>query len=51
MKVRQKCLAGNPKTTTNSVGVSGFSLIYQRSSPDLVSEGVPETSMVNAGTA
>ena len=37
MKVRQKCLAGNPKTTTNSVGVSGFSLIYQRSSPDVVS--------------
>ena len=36
MKVREKCLAGNPKTTTDSVGVSGFSLIYPRSSPEVV---------------
>ena len=37
MKAREKCLAGNPQTTTDGVGVSRFSGIYQRSSLDLVS--------------
>ena len=39
MKVREKCLAGNPQTTTDGVGVSGFSGIYSISSLDLVSKG------------
>ena len=37
MKIREKCLTGNPKPTTDGVGVSGFSRIHQRSSLDVVS--------------
>ena len=37
MKVREKCLTGNPKTTTDGVGVSAFSGIYPISSLDVVS--------------